>query len=144
MRRFIIISAVLVFIVSPIAGWGLGWLNTSRYRVDPSTTPLTKQAILDILRDKNRFTTDTDLTIVDVASYKRFHTWWYVAALKVTDRSGATSTEPILLANFQNNAETTEVMTDIGPYPNVTPSGVGIPYEAIDEMRKIGGGALHE
>ena len=144
MKRFLVISAILVFVVSPAIGWGLGWINTSRYRVDPTTAPLTNKSILDILRDESRFSTDTDSTIVDIVSHKRFHTWWYVAALKVQDRAGTVSTEPILLADFRNDPETAKVMSDIGPYPNVTPSGVGIPYEVIDEMRKISSGAHHE
>jgi len=146
-RKFIITSAILIFIVSPAIAWGV---VASQYRSDPTSdtpstkvTPATKKELLDVVTKKHKeshIEDGSDIKILDVVSYENLHTWWYIVKVKYASYGKEYPVaSPMLLVKYFDGPNTVHIITNPGeslPFYDISDS-VGIPYDVIDKYNKV-------
>lgn len=147
-RKFIIISAILVFIVSPFIAW---IVVSTQYHTDPQSkvpdikvTPATKDELFKAVTTKKKedhFHQDSnDVTrVVDVVSFENLDTWWYIVMVKYASYGKENPlASPMLVVKYYDGTDTIQVVTNPGeplPFYNISDSS-GIPYDVIDKYNE--------
>lgn len=142
-KRFIIISCIFIFIVSPVAAAILR--GTTRKEDVPSAViqPATKEELFTAIKQANDNPAASQQfeEVTDITSIKRLDIWWYVAIVKTVSSDDGYNPGPqaMLFAKFTNQPNSVYVVTKPGEnfsYYNISGSA-GVPYDVIDELNEV-------
>ena len=143
-RRFIIVSCILVFVVSPLIATIL--VNVTRIEnvVSTDIQAATKKELLAAIKQTNSSSPSSQQfdDVTDIVSVKRLDTWWYVATVKlatINEDSYDPGPQGMLFAKFTNQPNSVYVVTKPGEsfnHYNISGSA-GVPYDVIDELNEV-------
>lgn len=144
-KRFIIISCVLLFIVSPAAAAILVNVTHKDAVLSSEVQPATKKELLSAIKQANDNPAASQQfeEVTDIVSIKRMDTWWYVATVKLAGNSSDDNYNPglqgMIFAKFTNQPNSIYVVTKPGEafnHYNISGSA-GVPYDVIDELNGV-------
>ncbi len=141
-KRFVIVSCVLIFIVSPVAATAL--VTATRKKETPITTvqPATKEELFTAIKQDNNNPAASQKfeDVTDITSVKQLNTWWYVATVKTTSDDGYDpGPQGMLFVKFTDQPNSVRVVTKPGEsfnHYNISDSA-GVPYDVIDELNEV-------
>lgn len=148
-RKFIVISVLLIFILSPLIAW---IVVASNYNSSPDSktpnlkvTPATKEELFKAVTTKQKESahlhqdSDNDVRVVDIVSYEKLDTWWYIVKVKYASFGKENPlVSPMLLVKYYDGPDTINIVTNPGeplPLYNISDSS-GVPYDVIDKYSK--------
>lgn len=122
---FLFITAVMIFVASPLIGRVL--YSMTKNNLEPKATNQSIElAINNELGDK----------ATQVNSYRVVNDWWYV--VNTTDTPSGKSSLAVV-ADFKNGSGPRLVIAPGEIFTQKNISGVGVPYEVINEVSKTNG-----
>lgn len=129
--RFVIISLILIFIVSPLTGIGLAKLTHVRTStVPPSRTKADFETLLRQAAKTSEYPELYDKTVVK--SFKHQDKWWYT--LTVKPRS-SDQDKLMVIGDFYTQADKMVIVVPPGGrLSEYNISEMGVPYSIIDEV----------
>lgn len=143
-RKFIIISAILILVVSPIIALGGSYAQYERdAQVDMPDTkvqPASKEELLRVAATEGKHEhanqDESDVRILEIVSYEHLHEWWYVVVVRYASYGIENpNPAPMLIAKYHNKNGGIQVVTNPGeplPLYNISDS-LGVPYDVIDK-----------
>ena len=142
--KFILISFILIFILSPISAGLLATILTKDPLSPPATvSKLTKDELTEVLkRDSIELPAGENINdIANTLSIEQIGVWWNIVSfsLKSNDNKIAAKNQIMLISKFNNNIDSINVV--LGPGENFDRVNIsenkGVPYEVIDKINEF-------
>jgi len=142
-KQFIIRSAIVILLISPIVGFLVASL-TAKTSETLTLHPVEREKsdlLKTITNHQNEFADTVELKAPSVASVKRYNDMWYLVSVKGQYESGDTGevksgTTYAVVGDFRNNKDKMTLVMPPGgslPYKDISDS-MGVPYELLSEL----------
>lgn len=142
-KRFIIVSCILVFALSPLAAIVLSNATQQEEVLSTNIEPATKSDLLTAAKQANEDASASEKfdDIAEITSVQRMENWWYVATVKIatTEDSYNPGPQGMLFAKFTNEPNSIYVVTKPGEsfnHYNISGNS-GVPYSVIDRLNEV-------
>lgn len=134
-RRFIVITLLSVFVVTPILAFATTSILAVTYPQSPVDTPpkRTKEELSEVIsRDRLSLDESERYPDVEIDKFERIENKWYLIYVKTPNSS---TLKTMVLGDFYNDSKKIRVILQPGQQligHNI--SNIGLPYEIVDKV----------